>query len=1105
MRKVLSLLIAGVICLLSVLNPFPSIHALNDISVSDEIWQDDFSTDTINRYTVTGPDNGKFGNWQVTDGKLQVTGTAAATNWWTTTLLLSDTSYDNFVMEFDAEVSTGYGVFFRGEDNGKTLGSGYNKWFGGNTYLLMHHNPVDASNGEYMALYQYGGSQKLIKKFDVEGSMGALKKVHWVLAVRGGSIIVTVSDLENSNNRYTYTIEDATYTAGSIGFYNNTRSGVTSLKIDNLTVTPLNALYENDFSNTETISDFFTAGPDAGAWGNWQVAGNKLQVTGNTGASWWGTSAFVSQKYDNFVMEFDAVSTAGYGFIFRASNKEGLNSWFGGDGYCAMHWNPTNATNGRYAELYDYSGKETYSRIEKYCEIGQMASMSNMHWKVVAWKNMITIEISGNNSNKNYIYTVENDKYESGYIGFYSLTYAGNTSLKISNLSINGYEVLENTDPDVNEDKNNFTSCESIWADDFSADTISDYKVTGPDNGISGNWEINEGALFLKGNSGKSDSKSALMLKEKAYSDFVMEFDAKATEGYGVFFRAQDDAGQNGEGLNRENDGKTYWLGVSQNAQVYSVDLFKHSGKERELGKKEIPSFLGDAHWKLIADHNRIYLAITDKLSEEVITADFTNSNYSLGMLGFYGVTKENETTLEIDNLMITPITNCLYENDFSDPETLKDFIVAGPDNGIFGKWEMLDGKLQVTGTEEAESWWGTSIVTEKLYGDYVLEFDANILSGYGVFFRTADDASVKGYGLNQWFGGNGYAAIHWNPQNTGEGRYSELYNYAGFGKHNLIKQFQKEGEMSSLTNVHWKVIAWGNTLVIQISSNIDTDIVYTYILNDDTYYSGRLGFYNLTHDGITSLRIDSMSIRGMEYGTQPEMTPYETEDFIFEDDFSTDKSVSYTSYGEWYANKKSKSTGTSYSNVLGNEGGSKTGYNYYYYNEMLTNFAMEFDVKSNKTSEYGVMLRAGTRGYSQYTGDGYLINFDGKMITCGKVYGVYEPIRSGIYSYTLPDHTTVSHWKVVCEGNKIQLFINHSAEPVIVVNDISFTIGYAGFRVKGSNTIANNAVFDNLVISGRRYLSGITSTNYASCRGKGVVYDYYSIPETPKKENKIR
>ena len=692
--------------------PFPSFHALNDISVSDEIWQDDFSTDTINRYTVTGPDNGKFGNWQVTDGKLQVTGTAAATNWWTTTLLLSDTSYDNFVMEFDAEVSTGYGVFFRGEDNGRTLGSGYNKWFGGNTYLLMHHNPVDASNGEYMALYQYGGSQKLIKKFDVEGSMGALKKVHWVLAVRGGSIIVTVSDLENSNNRYTYTIEDATYTAGSIGFYNNTRSGVTSLKIDNLTVTPLNALYENDFSNTETISDFFTAGPDAGAWGNWQVAGNKLQVTGNTGASWWGTSAFVSQKYDNFVMEFDAVSTAGYGLIFRASNKEGLNSWFGGDGYCAMHWNPTDATNGRYAELYDYSGKETYSRIEKYCEIGQMASMSNMHWKVVAWKNMITIEISGNNSNKNYIYTVENDKYESGYIGFYSLTYAGNTSLKISNLSINGYKKNQNSDgQNTNE----------IWQDDFSTDTINRYTVTGPDNGKFGNWQVTDGKLQVTGTAAATNWwTTTLLLSDTSYDNFVMEFDAEVSTGYGVFFRGEDNGRTLGSGYNKWFGGNTYLLmhhnPVDASNGEYMA-LYQYGGSQKLIKKFDVEGSMGalkKVHWVLAVRGGSIIVTVSDlENSNNRYTYTIEDATYTAGSIGFYNNTRSGVTSLKIDNLTVTPL-NALYENDFSNTETISDFFTAGPDAGAWGNWQVAGNKLQVTGNTGA-SWWDIGICQSKI------------------------------------------------------------------------------------------------------------------------------------------------------------------------------------------------------------------------------------------------------------------------------------------------------------------------------------------------------------------------------------------------------
>ena len=1069
------------------------------------IWTDDFSENSIDRYTVTGPDNGIFGDWQVSGGLLRVTGTSAASNWWTTTSLLDGVNYENFVMEFDAEVSTGYGVVFRGQDDGKTAGTGFNTWYGGNTYVLMHHNPADASSGEYMALYDFNGEKTLIKSFGSPGTMGALKKVHWILTANENNIIVNVSNSEGEES-YTYSIENIGYSNGSIGFYNTTRSGVTSLKIDNLTVTPINNIYENDFSDSKTIDDFYTAGPDSGEWGTWQIADSHLQVTGNTGAKWWGSSLISNEKYDNFVMEFDAESTAGYGLIFRAGNKEELNTWYGGDGYCAMHWNPTNSSNGRYTELYDYSGKESYSCIYRYCDEGGMASMSSMHWKVVAWNGIITVEISDNSSDSSYIYTVANDKYKAGYIGFYSLTYAGNTSLKIDNLTIDGYVSGINFDPDINEDNNNFTVCDSIWSDDFQTDTISFYKVTGAENGEKGSWRIADGRLTLNGNNAGSMSESAIMLKDRAYDNFVMEFDVKATSGYGVFFRAQDNADIPDKGLNSKNDGKTYRLGISASDGCYAIDLLKQSGVEIILGRKELDTVSDDAHWKLIADENNIYIIITDNKTGKTVSADFTNSNYSLGMLGFYGSVQNNQLALEIDNLIITPVSKSLYSNDFSDNSALDDFIIAGPENGIFGKWETVDGLLQVTGTEAAESWWGTSIVTKELFSDYVLEFDAIVSSGYGIFFRTADDASIEGYGLNQWYGGNGYAMMHWNPSDASSGRYTELYDYAGNGKQRFIQKFHNVGEMSSLTNVHWKIIAWGSTIIMQVSSNIDTDIVYTYILNDETYYSGRVGFYNLTHSGVTSLKIDNMSIRGMEYGTQPEFTKYKTEDFIFKDDFSSNKSEFYTSYGSWYANTSSDKTGTSYEGVLGNEGNSKTGYNFYYYNEMLTNFTMEFDVKASKSSEYGVMLRAGTRGYSQYTGDGYLINLSGQSITCGKVYGVYEPVRIGDYSYTVPDNIAVSHWKVVCSGDGIQLFINHSDEPVISVKDDSFTIGYVGLRVQGSETVSENAVFDNLVISGRRYVSGITSSNYASSRGnEGIIYDYYNIPETAKKTNKIR
>ena len=1075
-----------------------------DVPANSSVWQDDFSENTIDKYTVTGPDNGKFGDWKVVDGKLQVTGTQAASNWWTTSILLGNVSYGDFVMEFDADVSTGYGVFFRGTDDGKTAGSGYNKWFGGDTYMLMHRNPKDGKNGEYMALYNYNGSETLIKSFGAPGTMGAMEEVHWTLTVRGSSIIVTVTDRADAAHSYTYSIEDITYTVGSIGFYNTTRKGVTSLKIDNLTVTPLSSLYENDFSDEKTVADFFTAGPDAGIWGNWQVDGGKLAVTGNPGARWWGTTAVTNKKYDNFVMEFDAASTAGYGLIFRAGSREGLNGWFGGDGYSIMHWNPTNSGNGRYMELIDYCGRSDL--IERFCEVGQMSSMEDMHWKIVAWNGLITVEVSDNNSEAAYVYTVYDDRYTRGYIGFYSLTYEGNTTLRVDNLVISGYmEAEEPLDPDANEDDNQFTTCEEAWEDDFSENTMDSYLPTGPSNGENGLWTIADGVLSLKGKNGANGDLAALLLQENAYSDFVMEFDIKAESDYGVFFRAQDDGKEADKGLNIENSGKTYWLGVTQEAGEYILKLSKHNGKEIELARQTLPGSFANAHWKLIADGREFYVVIADNTSESKASAQFSNANYSLGMLGFFGTATEGKTSVSIDNFCVTPITKTLYSNDFTDAETLSDFIVAGPENGIFGEWEIKDDMLQVTGTKAAESWYGSTIVTKALYDDYVFEFDAVVSSGYGVFFRTADDGSVKGYGLNQWFGGDGYAAMHWNAQNSENGRYMELYDYAGFSKYSLIEKFCGVGEMSILSNVHWKIVAWGTTIIIQVSSNIDKDVSYTYVVDDNTYYSGHAGFYNLTHDGVTSLKIANMKIRGMDYGQQPERSGYETEDFVWEDDFSEDRSEHYTSYGSWTVNGKSDKTGVSYDGVLGNEGGSDTGYSYYYLNQLLTNYTMEFDVTAEKGAGYGVLLRAGTRGYSKYTGDGYLLDFDGSQITIGKVYGKYAPVRSNKYSYTVPDNETISHWKVVCEGNSIQLYLNHRSEPAISVNDISFNIGYAGFRVEGSAITAEHVVFDNLRIYGKRYVSGITTSSFASCRGKGTIHDYYTIVETPKKQNKLR
>ena len=182
-------------------------------------------------------------------------------------------------------------------------------------------------------------------------------------------------------------------------------------------------------------------------------------------------------------------------------------------------------------ELIDYCGRSDL--IERFCEVGQMSSMEDMHWKIVAWNGLITVEVSDNNSEAAYVYTVYDDRYTRGYIGFYSLTYEGNTTLRVDNLVISGY--MEAEEPDVPANS-------SVWQDDFSENTIDKYTVTGPDNGKFGDWKVVDGKLQVTGTQAASIWwTTSILLGNVSYGDFVMEFDADVSTGYGVFFRGTDD------------------------------------------------------------------------------------------------------------------------------------------------------------------------------------------------------------------------------------------------------------------------------------------------------------------------------------------------------------------------------------------------------------------------------------------------------------------------------------------------------------------------------------------------------------------------------------
>ncbi len=619
------------------------------------------------------------------------------------------------------------------------------------------------------------------------------------------------------------------------------------------------------------------------------------------------------------------------------------------------------------------------------------------------------------------------------------------------------------------EEKPQKEICNTKWVDDFSTDTIAKYKVAGPDNGAWGNWQVVDGKMQVTGNAPAAWWGTSLLLKDVIYDNFVMEFDADVSAGYGVILRAQDDATTSGSGLNAWFGGNAYvimhWAPVENNASVQILDYNGSAGGEVLANVGSIGA-MTSAHWKIIAEGNDIVISLTDNNNaSNKITYTLSNTRYASGMLGFYNLTAAGVTSFKVDNLSVTPINFTLYEDDYSDT-TINEYFVAGPNNGIWGNWQAVNGKLQVTGNAGA-SWWGTSLLTNADYENFVMEFDADVSAGYGIFLRAQDDAKIEGSGLNTWFGGDTYTIMHWAPVESWASVQILDYNGTDGGK-----VLADVGSIGAMTSAHWKIAAWGNTIYIKLTDNNNSKNTISYILTDSTYAAGHIGFYNLTAAGVTSLKVDNLIIKGEKVITEtPSITEPETE-VSWSDDMNSSKGDKYTAYGLWWNNAVSAMTQTDYRGVLGNEGGSVDGITYYYLNNYKFNdLVMEFDVAAaSSNAQYGVVLRAGNPGDGVDQGDGYTVMYDGNWVFAGKLDGQFTQITStpSAYAYNPSEHgVTITHWKIVCVGENIAVYFNNSSEPAIWVTDSTYTSGSVGFRAFSPANTVNNVVIDNVLVRG--------------------------------------
>lgn len=121
-------------------------------------------------------------------------------------------------------------------------------------------------------------------------------------------------------------------------------------------------------------------------------------------------------------------------------------------------------------------------------------------------------------------------------------------------------------------------------------------------------------------------------------------------------------------------------------------------------------------------------------------------------------------------------------------------------------------------------------------------------------------------------------------------------------------------------------------------------------------------------------------------------------------------------------------------------------------------NYCVEVDITPKENNiNAGIVFRATNPGVGADEMQGYFAGIDNNGVVLGKMNNAWTSLRH--FQTTILTGETY-HLKVVAQGSKIEIYLNHSEIPAISVTDSSFYAGQVGLRVCDSKT-----TFDNLSI----------------------------------------
>ena len=411
----------------------------------------------------------------------------------------------------------------------------------------------------------------------------------------------------------------------------------------------------------------------------------------------------------------------------------------------------------------------------------------------------------------------------------------------------------------------------SVKSYDFSSMMqLNDFFVCGPDNGRWGDWKVDNNVLKTVGNAG-ADWWGTNFLTQADYQNFKMEFDAVVSAGYGVFLRAEDDGKVANSGLNNWFSGNGYailhYLPVEEKNKVLVTD-FNGMTNEQEVLVENVLYEAGSmkqitgnrrVHWTVVCNGSDITFTIQDSNVEtNKLTYTFTDTRYTVGHIGFYNLTREGTTSLEIDNLVITgaPVSERrepVWADDFSS-DTSDSYTAYGSwqNNGVSVSGRNYSGKLGIDGVN---SDWNYYYLKKMDFKDVTVDFDVDDFAGdsgssYGLVLRSENPSgTIDGdlcYGV--MFDG-AYCTI-----GRMDGSWNQLENSGS-------KYYRPP---DNTTIYHWRVVCEGTNICVYFNrSNIPA-----FSVNDDTFHLGFVGFRtNFAGSSVGHLTLDNLCVTGIRMG----------------------------------------------------------------------------------------------------------------------------------------------------------------------------------------------------------------------------------------------